>query len=195
MKLRTIVTLTLICGTILVVGLYLWNQPEQEIVAVAAVPAPARPSIQSQTTTVEQLPALPATVELSVYANTWFNYHLGYPANWHKQEPSTNVVIFQSPDQLSQVKVEAVGPLPADGLTPFVDRSLGPDVLITRQTLTIQGLPAERVVVFSDAVKDQVTTFYVDAGTCAYVITGLGQQKSIEQIARSFNAPELVAQH
>lgn len=194
MKIRTLFTLTLIGGIIIVTALFVLNRPQPEMVVEAAIPAPVRASVSTQATTVEQVVAPVAAAQELLYDNQTFGYRLNYPAEWQKQQPSANVVIFQSADLSSQVKIEAVGPLPPDGLTPFVDRSLGPDILISRLTLTINGLPAERVIAFSDAVDGQVTSFYVDAGQCAYVITGVGEQKAIEQVARSFTATDLVAQ-
>jgi hypothetical protein len=99
------------------------------------------------------------------------------------------MTVIQSPDGASSVKVEAVGPLPADGLAAFVDRSLGDEVLFSRQLLTVHGQPAERVVAYSDTANGQVTTFYINANGSVFVITGVGQQKDIELIARSFNGP------
>lgn len=195
MKIRTLFTLALIGGIIIVTALFVLNRPQPEIVAEAAIPAPVRASVSTQATSADQIAIQPVASQELLYDNQTFGYRLSYPADWQKQQPSANVVVFQSADLSSQVKIEAVGPLPPDGLTPFVDRSLGPDVLISRLTLTINGLPAERVMAFSDAVDGQVTSFYVDGGQCAYVITGVGEQKAIEQVARSFQATELVAQH
>ncbi len=194
MTIRTLFTLTLIGGIVVVAALFVWNRPQPEMVAEAAVPAPVRASVSTQATQVDQVIAPLADAQEVLYDNQTFGYRLTYPAEWQKQQPSANVVIFQAPGGATQVKIEAVGPLPPDGLTPFVNRSLGPDILISRLTLTINGLPAERVVAFSDAVDGQVTSFYVDGGRCAYVISGVGEQKVIEQIARSFQATELVAQ-
>lgn len=194
MKIRTLFTLTLIGSIIIVTALFVLNRPQPEMVAEAAIPAPVRASVNTQATSTDQIAAQPAVSQELRYDNQTFGYQLNYPVEWQKLQPSANVVVFQSADLSSQVKIEAVGPLPPDGLTPFVDRSLGPGVLISRLTLTINGLPAERVVAFSDAVDGQVTSFYVDGGQCAYVITGVGEQKAIEQVARSFQATELVAQ-
>jgi hypothetical protein len=194
MKLRTIVTIFILFGAVFVAGLYWLNRPEPEMVVAAAVPAPSRAAVNMQATTAEQIIAQPITNLFSVYENSWFNYRVNYPGGWLKQEPSTNVVILQAPNLGTEVKVEAVGPLPADGLTPFVDRSLGADEVISRQLLTIQGYTAERVITIAASTGRQETTFYVDAGQSAYVISGFGEQKAIEQIARSFSPAEAVAQ-
>jgi hypothetical protein len=103
------------------------------------------------------------------------------------------VVIFRAVDGVTRVKVEAVGPIAGDGLAPFVDRSLHNDDVLSRQSLTIHGFNAERVVAFANSPGGQKTTFFIDADDTAYVITGLGQQSLIENIARSFNAPQVVA--
>ncbi|MBI1879836.1 MAG: hypothetical protein HYR94_16710 [Chloroflexi bacterium] len=195
MKIQSIAIIVILLGVVLF-GAYYLSQSE-EVVEAAPVLAPVKAPLSVQATSVEAVEAqriLPLTDQIVTYQNEVFNYHLTYPADWTEQQPSANVVIFQSPDHTTEVRVEAVGPLPTDGLTAFVDRSLGRDILISRQSLILHNLPAERVIVFSDRVSNQVTSFYVDAGKCAYVISGTGQQKAIEQIARSFTGLELVAQ-
>jgi hypothetical protein len=195
MKIQSIAVIVILLGVVLFGGYYL--SQSEEIVEAALVTAPVKAPLNVQATTIEEVEAqaiLPLTDQTVAYDNEVFNYFLNYPVNWTKEQPSANVVIFQAPDHTTEVRVEAVGPLPADGLTAFVDRSLGQDILISRQLLTLHDLPAERVIAFSDQVGRQVTSFYVDAGKSAYVISGVGEQKAIEQIARSFNASELVAQ-
>jgi len=58
----------------------------------------------------------------------------------------------------------------------------------------VHGLPAERIVAYSDTVGGQITTFYIDNNGTIFTVTGVGEQKAIEMIARSFNAPQVVAQ-
>jgi hypothetical protein len=193
MRIGTVIALIIISGAVLVAGLRL-SQSDSEIAFAALVSAPEKPSIRVQAMNTTPTVVKPLAGEVVTFDNEVFNYQVSYPAHWERLEPSANVVVFQSPDVKTQVKVEAVGPLPADGLTAFVDRSLGRDIIISRQSMTIQGFPTERVLVFSDRVDSQVTTFYVDAGQCAYVITGMGEQKAIEQIARSFNGLEPAVQ-
>ena len=195
MKIQSITAIVILLGVILAGGYYL--SQSEKVVEAAPITAPAKAPLSVQATTVEEIEArgiLPLTDQTEAYNNEVFNYHLNYPLNWAKQQPSANVVIFESPDNTTQVRIEAVGPLPADGLSAFVDRSLGRDILISRQLLTLHNFPAERVIVFSDQTGGQITSFYVDAGTSAYVISGTGEQAAIEMIARSFDAPELVAQ-
>ena len=67
-------------------------------------------------------------------------------------------------------------------------------MVLSRQSLTVHSHPAERVVAFADNPGGQKTTFYIEADASAYVITGMGQQSAIEKVARSFNAPQVVAQ-
>ncbi|MCL4297644.1 MAG: hypothetical protein KJ077_18025 [Anaerolineae bacterium] len=195
MKIQSMIAIIVLLGVILSGGYYLSQSEEVVEAAPAAVPLKAPLSVQA--TTVEEIEAQsvrPLVDQSAVFENTIFNYRLSYPVDWSKEQPSANVVIFQSPDNTTRVKIEAVGPLPAAGLAAFVDRSLGHDILISRQLLTLAGNPAERVIVFSDKVTGQVTSFYVDAGTSAYVISGVGEQTAIEMVARSFNAPQQVAQ-
>jgi hypothetical protein len=196
MKIQPIIAIAILIGIIVAGGYYL--SQSEKIVEAAPVVAPVKEPLTVQATTLEEVEAqtiLPLTGQAELYNNEVFNYHLSYPVDWSKEQPSANVVVFRAADNTTEVKVEAVGPLPADGLTAFVDRSLGQDILISRQLLTLQGFSAERVVVFSDRVGSQVTSFYVDAGNSAYVISGVGQQAAIEMIARSFKAsPQLVAQ-
>lgn len=195
MKIQSIAVIIILLGVVAFGGYYL--SQSEEVVEAAPVLAPVKAPVSVQATSIEEVEAqgvLPLIEQTALYNNDVFDYHLSYPVDWAKQQPSANVVVFQSPDNTTEVRVEAVGPLPADGLTAFVDRSLGQDVLISRQLLHLDTFPAERVVVYSDQVGDQVTSFYIDAGKSAYIISGVGAQKAIEQIARSFNAPELVAQ-
>ncbi len=193
MRVGSVIALIIISGAVLVAGFRL-SQSDSEVAVAALVSAPVKASISEQAMDPPAIAVQPIVDQVTVFDNDVFNYHLSYPADWNRQQPSANVVIFQSPNQTTEVKVEAVGPLPADGLTAFVNRSLGQDIVISRQSLTIHNLPAERVLAFSDRIDGQVTTFYLDAGKSAYVITGVGEQKAIEQIVRSFNAPEWVAQ-
>jgi hypothetical protein len=195
MKIHLIVVIAIICGALLMGG-YRLSQSE-EIAEAAPVLTLVKAPVSNQATTLEEVEARAAqsaVEETVIFDNEVFGYHLSYPVAWEKQQLSGNVVVFQSPDNTTQVKVEAVGPLPADGLTAFVDRSLGSDVLISRQSLTIHSFSAERVIAFSDSVGGQITSFFVDASDSAYVISGVGEQKAIEMIARSFNAPELIVQ-
>ena len=195
MKIHSIIVIAIICGALLIGG-YRLSQSE-EIAEAAQVPTLVKAPVSIQATTLEEVEARAvqsAVEETVIFDNEVFGYHLSYPVVWEKQELSGNVVVFESPDHTTQVKVEAVGPLPADGLTAFVDRSLGRDILISRQSLTIHGFSAERVMAFSDSIGGQITSFFVDAGDSAYVISGVGEQKAIEMIARSFNAPDLVVQ-
>jgi hypothetical protein len=199
-KIRWILVITIICLAVLVAGFRL-TQPEPEIVEAAPVP-PAVALVKTETldvqaTSIEEVEARRAQTvleQMAVFADEQSGYHVSYPLDWEQLALSTSVALFQSPDGASKVKVEAVGPLPADGLAPFVDRSLGDDIVYSRQLLTVHGLPAERVVAYSVAAGSQVTTFYIDQGASVFVVTGNGDQKSIEMIARSFNAPQVVAQ-
>ncbi|MBE7549752.1 MAG: hypothetical protein HS126_01570 [Anaerolineales bacterium] len=195
MKIQSMIAIIVLLAVILGSGYYL--SQSEEVVEAAPVVAPLKAPLSVQATRVEEVEAhniRPLVDQNVVYEDKIFNYHLSYPLDWSKEQPSANVVIFQSPDHTTWVKVEAVGPLPAAGLAAFVDRSLGHDILISRQLLTLTGNPAERVIVFSDKVGDQMTSFYIDAGTSAYVISGVGEQAAIEMMARSFNTPQQVAQ-
>lgn len=194
---RWILVIGVICGATLMAG-YRLSQSELNASAAVPDPVPAKASLSTQATTLQEVearPAQPVADRTTVFENIAFGYRVNYPFAWEKVELSDYVVSFRSPDGLTQVKVEAVGSLPADGLSQFVDRSLGSsEVILSRQQLTVHNLPAERVVIFSKAIDSQVTTFYINADNSAFVVTGVGQQRPIEMIARSFNAPQLVAQ-
>lgn len=195
MKISSIIAIVILLGVVVAGGYYL-SQSEEVVEAAPGLALPKAP-ISVQATTVEAVKAqdiLPLMDQNLIYQNDVFNYHLSYPSDWTQTQPSANVAVFQAPDHTTEVRVEAVGPLPADGLTAFVDRSLGRDVLISRQLLTLHGSSAERVIVFSDRTGSQVTSFYIDTEKSAFVISGVGEQSAIEMIARSFNAPQLVAQ-
>ena len=192
MKIRWLIGIAIICGA-MGMAAYRLAQAEPEI--VTAAPAKALPSVQA--TTIEEVVARgeqPAVDPTVVFEEQASGYHLTYPYDWDRATVSANVVSFHSPDRTTQVKVEAVGPLPADGLTAFVERTLGNDQALSRQSLTVHGQPAERVITQSPETGDPVTTFFIEAEASAYLIRGVGEQRAIEMIARSFNAPRLVAQ-
>lgn len=184
--------ITIICTAILAAG-YCLTQTEVE---AAAAPAVVDRAISGQATTVEEVQARnirPITGQNALFTDELFGYNISYPTDWLKTELSSNVVVLQSADGATRVKIEVASVLPADGLAGFVERSLGNDVVITRQQLTIHGLTAERVLLVSETAGSQVTNFYINADNLVYVISGSGQQKLIETVARSFNAPQAVA--
>ena len=190
----------IICAAILVAG-YRLTQSEPNPVAAAPALTDSAPlkkvSLDVQATTLEEVQArdTQAVVKpMATFEDEHFGYHLSYPASWETDRLSANVVLFQSVDGVTKVKVEAAGPMPADGLVPFVERSLYNETVMSRQSLTVHGYPAERVVAFADNPGGQKTTFYIETAASAYVITGMGQQSTIEKVARSFNAPQVVAQ-
>jgi hypothetical protein len=193
---RLFVLITVICGAILGAG-YRLSQNELEVSAAAPEPAISqKASISSQATTVEAVIARegwPAIEPVNIFEDELFGYRLNYPAEWTQTRLSSHVLAFQALDGTTRVKVEVASALPADGLAGFVDRSLGADIVLTRQLLTIHGLAAERVLVFSDQAGGQVTYFYINAGNMVYLITGTGNQKAIEAVARSFHMPQLLA--
>jgi hypothetical protein len=187
--------ITVICATILAAG-YRLTQIEPEI-AAAAAPSPLvdRP-ISNQATTIEEVEARniqPLVSDRITFVDQIFGYDLDYPADWLKTELSSNVVIFHSVDGATRVKVEVAGVLPADGLAGFVDRSLGKDIVLTRQMLTIHGLAAERVLVYSDTAGSKITTFYISGHEMVYIISGAGEENLVEAVARSFSTPRAVA--
>jgi hypothetical protein len=193
---RWIIVIAIVCAAVLVAG-YRLTQSEPETVVAAPISAAVKNvSLEMQATTLEQVVAREGQTVVQptlLFEDAQLGYHVSYPVDWEMIALSSTAVLFQSNDGVTQVKVEAAGPVPADGLIPFVDRSLYSDVVLSRQSLTIHGFPAERVVVFSDSPGGQKITFFIETDASAYVITGLGQQSLIEKIARSFNAPQVVA--
>lgn len=193
---RSILVIGIICGAVLVAG---YRLSHSELDAAAAVPNPVavKASLNVQATTIEEVEARgvqPVVDQTATFEDAALGYRINYPQGWDKVEFSDTAISFQSPDGLTQVKLEAAGPLSEDGLARFVDRSLGSDVVVSRQSLTVHGVSAERVITFSDALGGQVTRFYLDAGDSTFVITGFGEQRAIEMLARSFTMPQLVAQ-
>jgi len=193
---RWIIVITIICAAVLVAG-YRLVQPEvADVSAAPAAVASKNISLNMQATTIDEVEARGAQsiVQPTVmFEDDDYGYHISYPTGWEMLELSSNVVLFQSVDGATRVKVEAVGPVAADGLAPFVDRSLYNDDVLSRQSLTVHGFAAERVVAFADSPGGQKTSFFIAADDTAYVITGAGQQSLIEEVARSFNAPQVVA--
>jgi len=194
-KARWVLVFIIICISMAVAGFRL-TQPEPQLVSAAPVPPAAAlnktESLEGQTLATDEA-AVQGETDRVVFVDEKLGYHISYPLDWVKVSVSTTVTLFQSPTGDSQVKVEAVGPLSKDGLGPFVDRSIGNDIVFSRQQLSIHGLPAERVVAFSEVENSPVTTFYLNQQNTVFVIRGAGQQQSIELIARSFNAPQVVA--
>jgi hypothetical protein len=142
-KIRWLLVMTIICLAVLVVG-YRLTHSEPETVAAA----PVRPvsvqvkaeSIAAQAMTIEAVEArgLVRPVEpVALFASSELGFHLSYPADWQVLTPSTTLAVFKSPDGANLVKVEAVGPRPVDGLAAFVERSLGQDLVLSRQILTV----------------------------------------------------------
>ena len=195
MQIRWMLIITIICAAILGAG-YRLTRVEAETAAAAAPVSVVDRAISAQATTIEEVQARnvrPLTDQTITFTDELFGYRLSYPADWYKTELSSNVIVFQSTDGATRVRVEVAGPLPGDGLTAFVDRSLVNDIVFTRQSLTIHSLPAERVLVHADGTGSQVTNFYISADGMVYVISGFGEQKLVESVARSFNAPQVVA--
>lgn len=196
MKFRWIVMVVIIVGALLIAG-YRLAQSEPDIVTAAPAIAPVKEPISVQATTIEEVMArgvLPASDQPMMVENEVFGYHISYPHNWNRVNVSTNVVTFQSSQSGTEVTVETGGPLPADGLAAFVDRNLGNHMVISRQLLTIHSLPAERIIVYSTETQGQETIFFIESDASVYIISGVGEQKLIEMVARSFSNPQLVAQ-
>lgn len=195
MQIRWMLIITIICAAIIAAG-YRLTQVEPEIAAAAAPVSVVERAISAQATTIEEVRARnvrPLTGQNATFTDQLFGYRISYPADWYKTELSSNVIVFQSTDGATRVKVEVAGPLPGDGLAAFVDRSVADDIVFTRQGLTIHGLPAERVLVYVEGTGSQVTNFYISADGMIYVISGFGEQPLVESVARSFNAPQVVA--
>lgn len=194
MKMRLVIILMVLGIMIGAVGYHL---ALANLAAVAAETGPAgvKAPLSAQATTLEEVEARlqAAAAQPELFADDTFDYHLVYPLGWEVNRLAPNRVSFRAPDGTAEVMVEAVGPLAADGLAGFVDRSLQNYIVLNRQLLHVHGLPAERILAYSDKVSGQVTLFFIDAGYSAYVLTGTGDQKALEVIARSFNAPQPLA--
>ncbi len=192
---RSIIILAILSGAIFVTG-YRLSHPAPDIMTTAddeAVTVTETRSLVAQATTVEDMVPTPAE-QMVVYNNQMFDYHLDYPVGWQINQTTANVSQFESPDGVSRVTVEAIGSLPAEGLAAFVARNLGEQMVISHQTLTIHSQPAERVIVYAEDLGAQETNFFIETDASLVIITGVGEQKPIEMIARSFNAPQAVAQ-
>lgn len=192
-NIRVAIIAAILGVTILATG-YRLSQPEPELVSADAevVNVAESRSLVAQATTIEEKVPLPAE-QMILYTHSAFDYHLDYPRGWDVSQPATNRVLFESPEKTSRVEVEAVGPLPVEELAAFVERSIGETMVISHQTLTIHNQPAERIVAYSEELGTQETSFFIAAESSAVVITGVGEQRPIEMIARSFNGPQAVA--
>lgn len=192
---RIVMTIAII-GMALATAGYRLTQPEPETVAADQARANVAPVearlISLQSTVVDKsMPVLDE--QMIVFKNELFGYNIDYPVDWGLHELAANTVRFEAPDGQTSVTVEAVGPLANDDLATFVDLSLGQERVLSRQLLTVHGYPAERVISYPQDVGVQVTNFFINTQTSAFVITGIGEQRPIELIARSFNAPEALA--
>lgn len=182
----------------IMIGAVGYHLARANLQTVAAEPAGVKAPLSAQATTVEEVEARTQAAPVSspeLFTDDTFNYHLVYPLGWEVDRPAPNRVFFRAPDGTAEVLVEAVGPLAADGLAGFVNRSLDNYIVLSRQALAVHGLPAERILAYSDQASGQVTLFFIDAGRSAYVLTGTGQQQALEVIARSFNSPQPLALH
>jgi hypothetical protein len=115
-------------------------------------------------------------------------YQISYPASWKITILSPDAVHFQAADGFTRVTLEMAGSLPPDGLTEFINRSLSNNEFTNRQSLTINGFSAERILTNAGEAGKQVTHFYISLNSTVYTITGVGEQALIEQVARSFNS-------
>lgn len=188
------VLMFVVLGTM--IGAVGYHLARANLQTVAAEPAGVKAPLSAQATTVEEVEARAQAAPVSspeLFADDTFDYHLVYPLGWEVDRPAPNRVSFRAPDGTAEVLVEAVGPLAADGLAGFVNRSLDHHIVLSRQSLAVHGLPAERILAYSDQAGGQVTLFFIDAGRSAYVLTGTGQQQALEMIARSFNNPQPLA--
>ncbi len=196
MKIRTMITLGLLAILVLGAG-YALTRTDLEANAAVPAGAPERAPLSVQATSLEEVQARqePALVnQTAVFDHQIFDYNLVYPLGWDMVEVTGSRLMFRSPDKTTEVTIEAIGPLPAGDLTAFVNNSLADDIIISRQSLTVHGMPAERVLAHSDKVGGRVTYFFIDGGEMAYLVSGTGEQKPVEMIARSFNSPQPIAQ-
>ncbi len=186
--------------TFLMVG-YRLTQPDPQAVVADLDQAKLERVIETRVLDMQVLssdealpgPARLSTPQMIVFTSEMFDYHLDYPLGWSISEISARVSRFQSPDGQTRVEVEAKGSLPDEGLKPLVERSLREEMVLSHQLLTIHGQTAERVVAYSETLVGQKTTFFIEHAENAFVITGSGEQRMIEMMARSFNAPQAVA--
>ncbi len=185
-----------IIGSAIIVAGYRLGQPEPETVVAEAPKVRTAPlverSISQQALNVVESTDVDNGTEMTSFVNGQFGYQIHYFENWQQNEVAPNQVALASPDGKSVLTVEAVGPL-TDGLSAWVDRSLGEDMILTRQLLTVQGLEAERLIVLSEATGEQQTKFFIASEDSAFLLVGTGEQKSIELIARSFQNSEFLA--
>jgi hypothetical protein len=186
-----------IIGTAVLMAGYRLSQPEPETASASPVrvrTAPLTERLVSEQAMSVAETELQAEQSLASFENNKFGYQVDYPINWEMIDESARVTLFQSGDGSSQVSIEVIGPLSAEGLSTWVDRSSAQDKVLTRQLLTVQGATAERLIVLSAETGVQQTDFYIDTGESAYLISGVGEQAAIEGIARSFTVPQVEAQ-
>ena len=191
-KIRWILVTFVIYSAMLVTG-YSLTQLEPDMVIAEADPPSViiDRAISAQATTVEEVQArkIRSQGQLeAVFVNHVQGYQISYPASWNITVLSPGAVLFQAADGPTRVTLEMAGSLPPDGLTEFVNRSLSNNEFTNRQSLTINGFSAERILTNAGEAGKQVTHFYINLNSTVYAITGVGEQALIEQVARSFNS-------
>ena len=191
MRIRLILTILNLCLALPMVS-YLLNISGVETVS-AAEPVHmfvAKPTLKIQATSVEEVEARtikPIALPLATFNNTLFDYRIDYPTHWHQVEVAPNVTIFKNSTNSAQVMITALGRLPQNELEPMVLQSLGDNIIIARQSLTINGFPAERIISHSTATSEQQVQFFINSYGLLYVITGTGDRLTLEGMAHSFD--------
>jgi hypothetical protein len=185
-NIRWILTITIICSAILLAG-YRLTQAEPEVVTAAAPTAVASRDITIQSTSIDDIQILATNEQGQLFEHNVFGYALNYPADWDVTISSENIVVFQSPDKNTRVDVTMAGVVPADGLAGFVDRELAQGNSSGRYSLTINGVPAEHVLLEPVGGGELSVNVYIEFDDTIIVISGTGERELIETIARSFN--------
>jgi hypothetical protein len=190
-KIRWILVALIILGAMLVTGYSLTQIEPDVVIAEADAPSVIDRNVSAQATTVEEVQA--RTIEPrgrpeAIFVDSIVGYQISYPISWTVTILSPGAVLFQAADGLARVTLEMAGSLPPGGLAEFVNRSLPGNELTNRQSLTINGFSAERILTNAGEAKKQMTYFYIDFNSTVYAITGVGEQALIEQVVRSFNS-------
>jgi len=186
MQIRWMLTITIICSAILLTG-YRLIQAQPEMVTIAAPTTMANRDISTQSTSVDSIQILATDEQTRNFEHNVFGYTLNYPIDWDITISSENTVVFQSPDQNTRVDVTVVGVVPADGIGGFVDQELAQSNSSSRYSLTINGFPAEHVLLAPVGAESQLVNVYIEFDNTIIVISGTGERDLIENIARSFN--------
>lgn len=188
MRKKLLLVLLNLCCIVPVLS-HLLNVPQSHM-AAAAGPEKiviVKPSLAVQAMSaaeVNQRTFQPLGEPFAPFKHATLNYRLNHPMNWQLHQAETSSVAMQSADGETQLTIKTVTPS-ADELADFVLQQVQAEIVLTRQSLIINGYPAEQVTTYSDEIAGQRLYIFIDTGQAIHVVQGTGNRLMIETVARS----------